>query len=194
MLQKFTKRQTQIIQESVVLIAEKGIQGLTMKNISTSIGISVPAIYRHFDSKNAILSGIITLMKTSTKEDSTVKKLELSPLQHIELALRNQTEAFVNNPALAAIIFSEEIFISDSKLSQEIRNIMNEKQTIFIELLKNGQDVGEVCKDIDAEQLAIMIIGGFRFIVTQCHLFDCSVDLEMEVDKFINAIKKILIK
>ncbi len=48
----FTVRQKQIIQESIQLIADKGIQGLTIKNISKSIGISEPAIYRHFDNKN----------------------------------------------------------------------------------------------------------------------------------------------
>lgn len=48
----FTVRQKQIIQQSIQLIADKGIQGLTIKNISKSIGISEPAIYRHFDNKN----------------------------------------------------------------------------------------------------------------------------------------------
>jgi len=54
MFSNFTKRQTQIIQASVAIIATKGIQGLTMKKIAASIGISEPAIYRHFASKNEI--------------------------------------------------------------------------------------------------------------------------------------------
>ena len=194
MLSKFTKRQTQIIQASVAIIAEKGIQGLTMKNIATAIGISEPAIYRHFASKNEILSGIIKLMRMSTNENSQVNKLELSPMQRLELSLRNRTAAFVNNPALAAIIFSEEIFISDNQLSQEIRKIMNERQALFVELLTKGQAVGEVRDDVEAEQLATMIIGAFRFTVTKCHLFDCGVNLEEEVDRLIDAIKKMILK
>ena len=41
MIKSYTKRQTQIIQASVSIIAEKGIQGLTMKNIAAAIGISL---------------------------------------------------------------------------------------------------------------------------------------------------------
>jgi len=193
MLNNFTKRQTQIIQAAVTIIAQKGIQGLTMKNIAASVGISEPGIYRHFPSKNDILSGIIKLMRINTSEKSNVNEIELSPMQRLELALRNRTEAFIDNPALAAIIFSEEIFISDNKLSQEIRTIMNERQALFIELLSKGQEVGEVRDDVKAEQLATMIIGTFRFIVTQCHLFDRSVNLEEEVEGLIGVIKKMII-
>ncbi|MCK5088225.1 MAG: helix-turn-helix transcriptional regulator, partial [Melioribacteraceae bacterium] len=46
-----TKRQAEIIDESIKLIADKGIQGLTIKNLSKAIGVSEPAIYRHFENK-----------------------------------------------------------------------------------------------------------------------------------------------
>jgi len=192
MFSNFTKRQTQIIQASVAIIATKGIQGLTMKKIAASIGISEPAIYRHFASKNEILSGIIKLMRS--QENAQVSKIELSPMQRLELSLRNRTEAFISNPALAAIIFSEEIFISDNHLSQEIRTIMNERQALFVELLTKAQAAGEVRDDVAVEQLATMIIGAFRFTVTKCHLFDCGVNLEKEVDRLIDAIKKMMLK
>lgn len=193
-MKEFTKRQAQIIQAAVAIIADKGIQGLTMKNIAAVIGISEPAIYRHFTSKNDILSGIIKLMRMSPQENPHVAKIDLSPMQRLELSLRNRTAAFIQNPALAAIIFSEEIFISDNQLSQEIRKIMDERQAMFIELLIKGQELGEVRDDIEVEQLANLIIGAFRFIVTKCHLFDCGVNLEEEVDRLIITIKRLILK
>ena len=192
-MQKFTNRQTQIIQAAVAIIAENGIQGLTMKNIAESVGISEPAIYRHFSGKHEILSGIIKLMRINMLENNQVSKLELTPVQRLELALRNRTEAFVDNPALASIIFSEEIFISDNTLSQEIRSIMDERETLFTELLTKGQEAGEVRTDIEPEQLATMVIGTYRFIVTKCHLFDCGMYLEEEVELMIGSIKKMIL-
>ncbi|MCK5774772.1 MAG: TetR/AcrR family transcriptional regulator, partial [Bacteroidales bacterium] len=41
-------RQRQIINESIQIIHIKGIQGLTIKNISLAIEVSEAAIYRHF--------------------------------------------------------------------------------------------------------------------------------------------------
>ena len=46
-----SERQLQIIEESIKLIDNKGIQGFTIKNLSKEIGISEPGIYRHFESK-----------------------------------------------------------------------------------------------------------------------------------------------
>ena len=53
-----TERQQEIINVALKLINEKGIQGLTMKNLSKEIGISEPAIYRHFENKIEILLAI----------------------------------------------------------------------------------------------------------------------------------------
>ncbi|MCK5675079.1 MAG: helix-turn-helix transcriptional regulator, partial [Spirochaetales bacterium] len=50
-MKDLTKRQRQIIDISINIISERGIQDLTMKNLSSQLGISEPAIYRHFESK-----------------------------------------------------------------------------------------------------------------------------------------------
>ena len=54
-----TERQNQIIEESIKLIHNQGIQGMTIKNISNAIGLTEAAIYRHFKSKDEILSTIL---------------------------------------------------------------------------------------------------------------------------------------
>ncbi|MCK4529791.1 MAG: TetR/AcrR family transcriptional regulator, partial [Candidatus Marinimicrobia bacterium] len=58
-----TERQTQILNSSMELIADKGIQGFTIKNLSEKIGITEPAIYRHFESKTDILNTILNNFK-----------------------------------------------------------------------------------------------------------------------------------
>ena len=50
-----TDRQKEIISVSLDLISEKGIQGLTIKNLAQRIGITEPAIYRHYENKIHIL-------------------------------------------------------------------------------------------------------------------------------------------
>jgi len=56
---ELSARQQQIIEASIGLIDRLGIQGFTIKNLSKEIGISEPAIYRHFESKVEILSTIL---------------------------------------------------------------------------------------------------------------------------------------
>ncbi len=63
-----TERQKEIISVSLELISEKGIQGLTIKNLSKKIGVTEPAIYRHFDSKTEILISILDFFKKNSAQ------------------------------------------------------------------------------------------------------------------------------
>ena len=63
MTSAYTKRQLQIIQAAVDLIAVGGISALTMKRIAAEIKVTEPAIYRHFRSKKDILQGVVKLIK-----------------------------------------------------------------------------------------------------------------------------------
>jgi AcrR family transcriptional regulator len=63
-----TERQQEIVETALGLINEKGIQGLTIKNLSKKLGITEPAIYRHFVNKIQILIALLNLMKKNTSE------------------------------------------------------------------------------------------------------------------------------
>lgn len=52
-----TDRQAEIVAAAFTLIAQNGVQELTIKNLGAAIGESEPAIYRHFASKREILEG-----------------------------------------------------------------------------------------------------------------------------------------
>ncbi len=82
---QLTIRQEEIINASIEIISEKGIQNLTIKNLSKAIGISEPAIYRHFDCKMDILLTILSKFENyilAYKSIITDKKL--SSLEKLE--------------------------------------------------------------------------------------------------------------
>jgi AcrR family transcriptional regulator len=191
MTTNFTARQLQIIQESITLIAEKGIQGLTMKNLASAIGVSEPALYRHFKSKNDILSGIIEQMKTNTGKNLDLSS-QFSVLEKLEKVLLTHTVAFIANPSLTAIVFSEDIFRSDNVLSAQIKNMMMESQQKFTQIINQGQERQEIRTDIDANQLSLYVVGAFRLLVTKWHLLKHNFNLLEEAQNLISAQKILL--
>lgn len=104
----------------------------------------------------------------------------------------SHTTRFIENPALTAIIFSEEIFNGESDMSEIIVNMMEKKQGRLINVLATGQAGGEIRTDLDAEQLSLIIIGSFRFLVTKWHLKDYSFNLEDEVAHLLESIRTII--
>ncbi|MHB2150811.1 TetR/AcrR family transcriptional regulator [Calditrichota bacterium LG25] len=186
----FTKRQGEIVNTAIQLIAEKGIQELTIKNLSKKIGIAESAIYRHFDSKFDILIGILTLFKDNINTlNRQILDMDLSPRAKLEVMLEQRFKYFSEKPTVAAVIFSEELFRNDSRLSKAVFEIMQENQNSMIGIISEGQAKGEFRKEVSAEELSFMIIGAVRLIVTRWRMTDFSFDLVEEGQKLWQTIK-----
>jgi len=175
----FTDRQKEIIDVSITIIAEKGIQQLTIKNISKSMKISEPAIYRHFDGKMAILLAILSNFKEYGHSISTVTMSnKSSTVEQLESVIMNHIKLFTAKPALAAVIFSEEIFQNDKRLAEQVRAIMQANQNMIIKIIERGQQTHEIRNDIPAKQLSIIVMGALRLLVTKWRLSQHSFDLQ----------------
>jgi TetR/AcrR family transcriptional regulator, fatty acid metabolism regulator protein len=193
--ENLTDRQAQIIAESVNIISEQGIQGLTIKNLSKKIGISEPAIYRHFESKIEILLTILDIFNRD-KQFALARITEdnLHALKRLEEFYSHHFQAFTENPALTAVIFSEEIFKNDLRLSEKVMGIMKMNQEILSEILENGQRNNELRNDIPKSRLAIIILGSLRLMITQWRLSGFSFNLEKEGGDLWGTIKKLISK
>ena len=58
-----SKRQSEIINTAVRLIGEGGIQALTIKKLSSEIGVAESALYRHFKNRTEILETLLDSIK-----------------------------------------------------------------------------------------------------------------------------------
>ncbi|MDY0077012.1 MAG: TetR family transcriptional regulator [Bacteroidales bacterium] len=185
-----SERQKEIIKISLELIAEKGIQGLTIKNLSKKIGIVESAIYRHYESKTHILSAILdSISEQITPEETT--KVE-SVIQYLEQKLRYRLQSFTDTPALVSVIFAEDLFQNEALLVEKTKAKVQKSIADTSAMISLGQQKGEIRNDIEAEQLAIMIYGSLRMLVKQWRMSDYSFDLIQKGDKQINAMKILL--
>ncbi len=188
-----TDRQIEIIDISIDIIAQKGIQGLTIKNLSKKIGISEPAIYRHFESKTDILLTILkNFQEVSSFMDEAMRLGNESALNKIEFMFSKIIEIFTIQPSHICVIFSEEIFKNEKILKEKIVEIMNSKQRTIEELLAEGQRKGEIRDDIDYKTQALIVIGSLRFLVKQWDLKNQHENLKAEGQKLIDGLKLIL--
>lgn len=186
---ELSQRQQQIIDESIRLISEKGIQELTIKNISLRIGISEPAIYRHFASKFDIILGILDHFQTMTETFFSRLADDSSELQKIEQIFFIRLKTFSQNTALAGVIFSEELFRNDQRLSLKVKEIMQLHQFKLAELIKKAQHKKEINDAINPQHLAMMILGPLRLLVTRWRMENYSFELVQEGRKLWNTIE-----
>ncbi|MBN1602625.1 MAG: TetR/AcrR family transcriptional regulator [Chitinispirillaceae bacterium] len=192
-MSKYTERQLQIIDTAIKLIAEGGIQEFTMKHLAVRIGISEPAIYRHFENKTAILEAIQSIFAKEKRE--FFDKIIISGMSGIEKILRiieSHFLTFSQKPAMAAVIFSEDIFQNEPRIAEIAASIMEQSRRELLRIITDGQAKGSLRGDIPAEHIVILIMGSLRLIVKKWNISRHGFDLVSEGRLFFESLKKIL--
>ncbi len=195
MTEELSDRQKQIIDVSLQLIAENGIQGLTIKNLAKRIGFSESAIYRHYENKIQILVAILNFFKENTEGLFTsglnVEGDALSKINHL---LYNQFRIFSASPSFVAVIFSEELFRNEAILVEKVSEIMNNNFDALTSIITTGQENGELRNDIEAAHLSVVVMGTLRLFVKQWHMSNYAFDLTQKGDELSTSIKLLIIK
>ncbi|MCD6453740.1 MAG: TetR/AcrR family transcriptional regulator [Candidatus Aminicenantes bacterium] len=188
-----SKRQKEIVEAALKLISEGGIQALTMKNLANVLGITEPALYRHFENKHDILLNVLLYFKEETESIfSDIMKSDLSPIEKIKQFFVKHFEKFTSNPAIAVILFSEGIFQLDERLLHNVKALMNFSAEKLTEMIREGQRTKTIREDIPAEELTLILMGTLRLQVLKWRLKFFSFDLNEEGKKIWNSLERII--
>jgi len=192
-LGELSGRQREIVEASIDLISKGGIQKLTIKNLAASLGLSEPALYRHFKSKQDILSAILDFFRKQQMDAyAWAAARESSPLRILESTITAVFRNFSAKPAMITVVFAEGMFQNHARLSKAVFSIMEDRQVQFTDLIAKGQANGEVRRDIAGEQLASIVMGSMRMILTRWRLSRFAFDLVAEGESFCGALRKLL--
>ena len=189
----FTERQQEILEHAIDLIAEKGIQGLTMKNLSKRLGISEPAIYRHYENKIDILISLLEYFTTTTSDIFQQQiNSELSAIDRIKMIFQRHFEAFENSPALVAVIFSEEIFRNELVLSDKVKQIMERNAASITAIIEAGKQRGEISENLSTQQLTTIFMGSLRLLVKRWQMSNFMFNLRDEGEKLFDTLNQLI--
>ena len=175
------------------LIANKGVQGFTIKNLSKEIGISEPAIYRHFESKTDILIAILNNFKKIGEMMTLIIENSDSAIAKIEFMFSKIFEIFAHHPSIISVLFAEEIFKNNIVLRKKIAEIQNLHHSNIENIISKGQADGDVRTDIDKNSFALMFLGSLRLLIKRWDLNN-KINLKTESENLINSFKLIIQK
>ena len=166
-MQEFTDRQIEIMEAATNRISKFGIQNLTIKTLAEDIGLSEPALYRHFKSKNEILLSLLAYFKSEMK--NRIQSISFEPNDtegdKLRTIFNSQLQTFTDKPAIVSVIFGESIFHFDDSLSNKVSEIMDLMHQYVKTNIEKGQKDGTYNKLIGASTLTTIILGGMRMTV-----------------------------
>jgi AcrR family transcriptional regulator len=186
------------------LFLQKGYERTSLNQIASQVGITKPAIYHHFRSKDELFHEVLSLFfremgkwsKARFKTCRNVKDLLKSFFQVIT-GFKETADRLLGKQTGKTQYSFLEVFLSASKKDPSIRRRMEEgfiqtRSFLKGELLK-AQRNGEIRKDLDCETLAFMIhalIEGTGLI----DYIDESIDRETMSKRMFNSTWKMVSK
>lgn len=196
MMEKYSERQIEIMEAATERIDRHGIQNLTIKNLAADIGLSEPALYRHFESKNKILLGLLDYFKNEIK--NRIRQVTIDPPssagEELRKMFQSQLRTFQEKPAIVSVIFAESIFHFDQTLSDKVSEIMKMMNAFVKANIERGQAAGEYKKLIKAGTLTTIITGGMRMTVMKWKMTGHRTDLISDGNAVLEGILKMIEK
>lgn len=172
-----TDRQREIIEHAIEMIGESGLASLTMRRLSLRLGVSEPALYRHFENKTAILAAILNTLEAETYEriplDNNATPDAL--ITHFERLFALLTA----RPALASVVFLDEFITSDPELQEMVNTLLTKNRERLARAMASiGHLVhGGLDPVPDTDSLATLLLGGVRLLIRQWRLDACGWNL-----------------
>lgn len=125
------------------MIAEEGIESVTMRGLSQRVGVSRTAPYRHFEDKSSLLAAVaqqgFEQLNENLRQTRTNEQIE-SPLDRFEKMGVSYTQFAITNPTDYRLMYGVDALQSDEHptLRQAINNTHQELVTIIRECKAAG--------------------------------------------------------
>jgi AcrR family transcriptional regulator len=153
-------RREQIAEAALQIVANQGIKRLSIAALARRVGLGPSGIYRHFRSKDEILEAILERIEQRLLANVEAARAESgNPLEILHGVLTRHIQFIREGRAIPRIIFSDDFHGGHSERRRRVLRIFKQYQTQLIELIRQGQQQGQIRVDADPETAAMMIFG-----------------------------------
>jgi AcrR family transcriptional regulator len=151
-------RKAQIVAEVLRLADEIGPDRLSTTDVARAVGLSQPAIFRHFPTKGALWLAVAEQIAARLRKRWAAAEAEAAtPDARLKALIEAQLIAISQTPALPSILFSRELQVDNTALRDVFRELLATFQQHLVTALRHHQASGELRRDIAAEDVAILL-------------------------------------
>lgn len=153
-------RREQIAGAALKLLAERGSEGFNIADLAESVGLVPSAIYRHFEGREDVLDAALDMFRDRVYGLVEAARNEAQdPLQALELLLTRHARLIESGGAVPHIMASMSAPEGQAARRAKTERIFAGYVARVEELVRDGQESGQVRSDIDAATAAVLFAG-----------------------------------
>ncbi len=151
-------RQEELTDAALRIIASRGISALSTRALADEVGLTTGAIFKHFASLDGLLEAVVARVESVL--DTTYPAADLPPLQQILGFVEARSAAVGNQLGIHRLVMSEQFQLAlPEGASARLAGCVRKSRAFLRDRVLAAQGEGTVRDDVDAETLALMIMG-----------------------------------
>jgi len=151
-------RRNKLIFTATRLFAERGLNGVSVRELSKSAGVSISMISYYFGGKDGLYSSVLHEQFSSFEYIEEIKKTDSEPLQKIEAYLRWIIVRHRNNPYLLRF-YTSELTNPTRYFSSIVQPAIGKIIQILINIIEAGISNNYFRKDLNPVDTVLAMAG-----------------------------------
>lgn len=183
------ERKSEIVETAIRLSAEIGPDRLTTDILAREVGITQPAIFRHFPTKNdiweAVAERIGEMMSANARQSLAKSDRPIDKLRYIVVGHLAFIEA---TPAIPAILFSRELHAENENLRTFYARMIASRHRTLSQIIKEMIETGQFRKNMSADDAAFLILALIQGVAMRWSLNNRNFSLAKEGDRLLSLL------
>jgi AcrR family transcriptional regulator len=180
-------RKDEIVQTALDLAFKVGPDRVTTGMIAAHIGLTQPAIYKHFPRKDDLWRSVTTTLSAQIANNiSTARHRAKTPVDHLRLLVMGHLKLVHATPALPEIMVARDPKGVRKLIRMEIRSVMTGFFDELTRAVKDAQRDGSLRQDLEAQDLATLIFGVIQSLVLRMLITRDTKTLQDDAERLLN--------
>jgi TetR/AcrR family fatty acid metabolism transcriptional regulator len=172
-------RKEQIVEAALHILGDNEVKKLKMSEIAARLGLAPSALYRHFRNRDAILSAILEYIRgTIYRNVEEVRQERENAIDRLHELLIRHGRLISRNQGVPRVVFSDELWGQERVKRQRMYRIVNGFLDELEDIVREGQDRGEILRDIEPAAVARMFFGILQPAALLRHMSEGRFDVD----------------
>ncbi len=149
------ERRKQIVEAALELLATTPFDRITTRSVARTVGISQPALFRHFRTREQILEAVISHAREQLEELATsILADQTSPSKALQRLADGLVEQIQSNPGLPRLLFHDLASDPQDRLHPQLLHLIAMQKALVSELTRQAQASGEIPRSVEPKRAA----------------------------------------
>lgn len=162
------ERRAITVETVVELAAEQNPSDITTAAIAKRMGLTQGALFRHFRSKDAILSAVMEWVteRLMARVDKAVQSVD-SPIAALEAMFLAHVGFVAEHPGVPRMLFGELQRAGDTAPKRMVQTLISRYGERIRKLIEAGKAAGEIDSELETEAAVSLFVGTIQGLVMQ---------------------------